>query len=159
MERIQGLSRPAVKDEPDLLTAILEGVKTVLVKNMDSVQQTDSALRFYVTVKDSEKASTWEGLDKRTFALFRHEAQLLSGVLSGKVDFNFGKWLDPQAIAAGEVQSRKEARVVELEMGILEVSSSTVSKFQKVRIFYCPCLARRRRSSSAWNSRRQNLPF
>jgi DNA segregation ATPase FtsK/SpoIIIE, S-DNA-T family len=139
-----------VKDEPDLLTAILEGVKTVLVKNMDSVQQTDSALRFYVTVKDSEKASTWEGLDKRTFALFRHEAQLLSGVLSGKVDFNFGKWLDPQVIAAAEVQSRKEARVVELEMGILEVPSSTVSKFQKVRIFWRPSDSGKDSIALAW---------
>ncbi|MEY8144450.1 FtsK/SpoIIIE domain-containing protein [Falsihalocynthiibacter sp. CO-5D18] len=139
-----------VKDEPDLLSAILEGAKTVLVKNMDSVQQIDNALRFYVTVKGCEKASTWESLDKRTFSLFRHEAQLLSGALSGQVDFNFGKWLDPQSIAAAEAQSRKEARVVELEMGIIEVGSSEGSAFQKVRIFWRPSDSGKDSIALAW---------
>ena len=139
-----------VKDEPDLLTAILEGAKTVLIKNMEIVQQIDDGFRFYVTTKNCEKASTWEGLDRRTYALFRREALLLGGALDGKVDFKFGRWLDQQSIDATGRQSRKEARIIELEMGITEADPSVAAGLQKVRIFWRPSESGKDSIALAW---------
>lgn len=140
-----------VKDEPDLLTAILNGAITVLIKNKEGdtgFNQED--FRFVLKVKDCDKVSTWETLDKRTYALFRHEAQLLSGALCDKIDFQFGKWLDAQCIEASEDQNRKDSRVIELEMSISVPNVADETKYQKVRIFWRPSLNGHNSISLAW---------
>ena len=139
-----------VKDEPDLLMAILEGVQTVLIKNFEPDQEINRDIRFIVEVKDCEKASTWEELDKRTFGLFRFEAQLLSGALSNKIEFRFGKWLDQQVFKASENRTRKDARVIELEVSIAGDVLDKVESFQKVRVFWQPSESGKDDVSLAW---------
>ncbi len=139
-----------VTDEPDLLTAILDGIRTVLIKNFVAVQEGEDDARFFVSVKGCEKASTWENLDSRTFALFRHEARLLSGVLKKTVEFRFGKWLDADVIKNAVSQSRKESRLIELEVGIILKDKNKDAATQKVRVFWRPSESGQNSISLAW---------
>ncbi|WP_171052609.1 hypothetical protein [Ruegeria sediminis] len=127
-----------VNDQQDLLAAVLDGVQAVFVKNTEANHDIGDDLRFFVAVKDCEKASTWESLDRRTYTLFRQEGRLISQALGNKIEFRFGKWLDENAIKQAEDQTRKELRAIELEVGIAKADRSEESRFQRVRVFWRP---------------------
>jgi len=137
-----------ITDEPDLLTAVLLGVQSLLIKNIDGESgRLPEGAKIILTAKGYDKESTWTDLDKRTYALFLQELRLLIGALSKHIDFRFGKWPD---INDCKSKSAKNARRVELEM-IMEDVSGSVQKSAQIRIFWRPSGPQGDSISLAWN--------
>lgn len=117
--------------ETDLLSLIVKGVRSLLIKNAeDDVIASDAEIT--VRIKNGEKTSAWSELNPRLVKLLRLEGRLIESVLAPHVKFDFGKWLT----AKGEARSQSAgANQIEFELS-LRVGGEP-SKAQ-VRLFWQP---------------------
>ncbi|WP_282610847.1 FtsK/SpoIIIE domain-containing protein [Pelagibius sp. Alg239-R121] len=125
----------------DLQVSILEGIHALLMKTANDDGKIATGGKIEIKAKHCEKLSSWSSLDARVYALFRQEAQLLQKVLSGHVEFNFGRWLDQKAIDEATGQSKKDARQIEFEMGLVADDGSDCPLSHRVRIFWTPSVS------------------
>lgn len=122
----------------DFQVAILEGIHALLMKTADDNGKIATGGKIEIKAKHCEKLSSWSSLDEKVYALFRQEARLLQNVLSSHVVFNFGRWLDQKAIDEATAQTKKDARQVEFEMGLIADDGSDSPLSHRVRIFWRP---------------------
>ncbi len=124
--------------EDDLQVAILKGIQTLLMMtaNDDGSIATGSRIRF--AVRHGEKRSTWSKLDERVYALLRLEGQLLEQVLAPHVRFEFGSWLDLDAIGMAKGQKTRASRQVEFEMSLIDNAEDSDKMSPRVRVFWEP---------------------
>ena len=122
----------------DLQVAILEGVHALLMKTTGDNGKIATGGKIEIRARHYEKLSSWSSLDRRVYALFRQEARLLQDTLSSHIVFNFGSWLDEKAIKTATRQTKKDARQIEFEMGLISEDGSDVSPAHRVRIFWKP---------------------
>ncbi|MDP2495536.1 FtsK/SpoIIIE domain-containing protein [Shimia thalassica] len=139
----------SVQGEPDLLTAILEGTKTLLVVNSEDGSVLPHDSKIILSSKNCQKVSTWLNLSKRVYALFRLEGQLLQGILSESIIFDLGKWLDEDVVEGSGTGSGKD-NTIEIELRIESSDPETNKGFQKVRVFWAPSNSSGASISLAW---------
>ena len=122
----------------DLQVAILEGIHALLMKTAGDNGKIATGGKIEIRARDYEKLSSWSSLDKRVYALFRQEARLLQNTLSSHIVFKFGSWLNKKAIQTATRQTKKDARQIEFEMGLISENGSDVSPAHRIRIFWKP---------------------
>ena len=131
---------PDEMSSDDLQVAILEGIHAVLMKTADDEGRIATDCKIQIKVKNCEKVSSWSSLDKRVYALFRQEAQLLQRTLSNYIVFDFGRWLDKEAIERVDNQRRnkKDAQQIEFEIGLISEDGLDILLGHRIRIFWKP---------------------
>ncbi|MFC5387049.1 FtsK/SpoIIIE domain-containing protein [Aquamicrobium segne] len=117
--------------ETDLLSLIVKGVRSLLIKNAEDGMIVSDA-EVIVKIKNGEKTSAWTDLNPRLVKLLRLEGQLVQDVLADHVTFEFGKWLT----ARGEARSQSAgANQIEFELR-LKVEDDIAPA--QVRLFWQP---------------------
>lgn len=117
--------------ETDLLSLIVKGVRSLLIKNAEDGMIASDA-EVIVKIKNGEKTSAWTDLNPRLVKLLRLEGRLVQDVLSDHVTFEFGKWLT----ARGEARSQSAgANQIEFELR-LKIEGQVAPT--QVRLFWQP---------------------
>ena len=131
---------PDEMSSDDLQIAILEGIHAVLMKTADDEGKIATDCKILIKARNCEKVSSWFSLDKRVYALFRQEAQLLQRTLSNYIVFDFGRWLDREAIERvdNRRQKKKDAQQIEFEVGLISTDGSDTLPSQRIRVFWKP---------------------
>lgn len=118
--------------ETDLLSTLIRGIRTLLIKNADDNGTIASNAVIVVRIKNAEKRSSWTGLNPRLVKLLQLEGQLIEATLRRHVHFEFGKWLDAEGDNTGRSAS---ANQIEFELRLSDDDSTFTSQ---VRAFWQP---------------------
>lgn len=118
--------------EPDLLSAMVKGIRSLLIKNASEDGFIASNAIIHIKIKNAEKASAWADLNPRLVDLLRLEGRLIEKVLGQHIQFDFGKWLEAKGENTGQSVA---ANQIEFELR-LEIDGATSST--QVRMFWQP---------------------
>ena len=118
--------------ETDLLSVMVKGVRSLLIKNASEDGVIASNAVINIKIKNAEKTSAWADVNPRLVDLLRLDGRLIENVLGQHVRFEFGKWLEAKGENTGQSVS---ANQIEFELR-LEIDGA-ISPTQ-VRMFWQP---------------------